>query len=125
MNLYEVSEKFKQMIIRLNNDKTLKEEDEKFQKRIKDGANYFHNEIIKWRDSFYNHPLSLATKKLSRKADSFLEAISFIVEDILQKINYCKHGFELDDYLKKRKSFVKTTKEIKSSYSKIKISALR
>jgi ATP-dependent DNA helicase PIF1 len=116
--LYEVSEKFKQMIIQLNNDKALKGEDEKFQKRIKDGANYFHNEIIKWRDSFYNHPLSLATKKLSRKADSLLEDICFIVDDILQKINYCKDGFRLDDYLKKRKSLTRETNKVKSSYSK-------
>ncbi len=121
--LYEVSEKFKQMIIRLNKGNDLIEENEKFQNRIKDGANYFYNEISKWRDSFFNHPLSLATKKLSRKADSFLEAIIFIVDDILQKINYCKDGFRLDDYLNKRKSFIRATQQIKSSYSKIKNAA--
>ncbi len=80
--------------------------------------------------SFYDHSLSIDTKKLSRKVDRKLEEISLIVEDKLQKINYCKNGFLLDDYLKNMKSFNKeifiTKKKVKSSYRKrIKINTIQ
>ncbi len=119
--LYEVSEKFKEIIIRLSKKNFLIEENDLLQKRIKDGANYFYKEITKWEENFYNHPLSFQTKKLSRKADSLLEELSFIIEEILQKINYCKNGFFLEDYLKNGKIFAGKVKKIRSSYGKRKI----
>jgi ATP-dependent exoDNAse (exonuclease V) alpha subunit/ribonuclease D len=121
--LYEVSEKFKLMIIQRSKEyalgKTFVEEDDHLQKRIKDGANYFYNEISKWEERFFNHPLSAETKKLSRKTDRKLEEISFILQEILQKINYCKNGFLLDDFLRNAKFFTQRgIKKIRSSYSK-------
>ena len=117
--LYEVSEKFKETIIRLSKKDSLIETNDLLQKRIKDGANYFYEEISKWNENFYNHPLSFRTKKLSRKADNLLGELSFIMEEILQKINYCKNGFLLEDYLKNVKIFNGSVKKIRSSYGKI------
>ncbi|MGA9294694.1 MAG: helix-turn-helix domain-containing protein [Ignavibacteriaceae bacterium] len=116
--LYEVSEKFKEMIIHLRGKEFLIERNDHLQKRIKDGANYFYKEINEWKEIFFNHPLSFETKKLSRKADSLLEEINYILEVILNKINYCLGGFFLDDYLKNGKVFKGTVKEIKSAYGK-------
>jgi hypothetical protein len=121
--LYEISEKFKTMAVKLSKNNFLLEENEHLQKRIKDGASYFYNEIKKWHDDFYDHPLSFETKKLSRKADAILEELSFILEEILQKINFCRNGFILDDYLKKAKVFTGTVNKIKSSYGKRKFSS--
>ncbi len=121
--LYEVFEKFKQMINRLSKNNSLIEENELLQQRIKDGAEYFHNEINNWQHSFYNHPLSVDTKKLARKVDSKFEEIKLIVEEKLLKINYCKNGFLLDDYLNNMKLFDKeiaasSNTKVKSSYRK-------
>ena len=117
--LYEVSKKFKEMIIHLSKENSSVETNDHLQKRIKDGANYFYNEIIKWKENYYNHPLSFRTKKLSRKADSLLVELSFIIEGILQKINYCRNGFLLEDYLKYIKIFNGSIIKIRSSYGKI------
>ncbi|OGU56337.1 MAG: hypothetical protein A2315_11470 [Ignavibacteria bacterium RIFOXYB2_FULL_35_12] len=127
--LSDVSEKFKQTIVRLNKDNLPIENNENLQKRIKDAAKYFYDEISKWNALFTNHPLSVDTKKLARKIDRWLEEISQLIQDILLKINYCKNGFLLDDYLqsyaneslaqKNRKSFPQSgIKKIRSSYAK-------
>ena len=121
--LNKISDKFKQTIIKLNKTNPFIEENELLQQRIKDGADYFYNEIIKWSNCFHNHPLSIDTKKLSRKVDGKLEEINLINSEILQRIEYCKNGFLLDDYLKNLKSFDEkvasnTNNTIKSSYRK-------
>jgi len=105
------------MISRLNKENSLVEENDYLQQRIKDGANYFHDEISRWYESFINHTLSVETKKISRKVDGYLEEINFIIKEILYKINYCKNGFHLNDYLTRRKKLSVITTEIKSSYN--------
>ncbi len=116
--LSDISEKFKQTIVSLNKDNLPIENNENLQKRIKDAANYFYDEISKWNAQFTNHPLSVNTKKLARKIDNFFEEISNSVEEILHKLNYCKNGFLLENYLKIRKSFNVPVKKIISSYTK-------
>jgi len=116
--LFDLSEKFIQTIIRLNKENLLVENNDNLQKRVKEGANYFYDEISKCNEQFFNHPLSVTTKKLARKIDRWLEEISYTIQDILQKINYCKNGFLLDDYLKSRKSFTGSLKKMHSSYAK-------
>jgi len=106
------------MIIHLSKENLLVEKNDPLQKRIKDGANYFYNEISKWDEQFFNHPLSVTTKKLARKIDGWLEVISYILQEILQKIGYCRNGFLLEEYLKSRKFLVGKVKQIKSSYTK-------
>ena len=121
--LFEIAEKFRQTILQLNKNNLLTENNDNLQKRIKDGAAFFYNEISKWNDRFTNHPLSVDTKKLARKIDRWLEEISYTLQEILQKINCCKNGFFLEDYLKRRKSFTIPTKRILSSYSKDKLAS--
>ncbi len=123
--LYEISEKFKQTIILLGKDNLLVENNDHLQKRVTDGANYFYDEINKWNDRFTNHPLSVETKKLARKIDHSVVEISYTLQEIQQKINCCKNGFLLEDYLKSRKSFYIPTKRILSSYSKDKLASPR
>lgn len=121
-DLSEVSEKFRQMINRLGKENQV-EINDLLQKRIKEGANYFYNGINVWRNIFLNHPLSFDTKKLSRKADSLLEEINFILDETLKKINYCKNGFSPNEFLMNRDSFKGentegTGKKINSTYVK-------
>ncbi len=117
--LNEISEKFKEIIFRQSKDNSLIEENELLQKRIKDGANYFYNQISKWSENYCDHPLSVNTKKVAGKIDGLLEEIIIIIEVILQKINFCKEGFKFDEYQKKRKFIDQVNfKKIKSSYSK-------
>ncbi len=122
--LRDVSEKFKKMISRLSKEKLFIEENDILQKRIRDGAIYFSNEICKWHNMFIDHPLSISTKKLSDKVDAMLDEINLIVEETQHKIDYFKNGFLLDDFMKKGKFFNGNIKKIKSSYSKRKVSSL-
>ena len=120
--LSNISEKFNQTIIRLNKENLLVENNDSLQKRIKDGASYFYDEISKWDVRFTNHPLSVDTKKLARKIDGWLEEINFTVQEILFKISICKYGFLLENYLRSCKSFNPPTK-ILGSYSKDKLAS--
>jgi GTPase SAR1 family protein len=115
--LSETAEKFRQTIVQLNKNSVHVENNDNLQKRIKDGAAYFYDEISKWNVLFTNHPLSVETKKLSRKIDRWLEEISLVVQEILFKISFCKNGFLLEDYLKSRK-FINPHAKIIGSYSK-------
>ena len=120
--LSEISEKFRQTILQLNKNNLLTEDNDNLQKRIKDGAAYFYNEINKWNMLFLNHPLSVETKKTARKIDRWLEEISCTVHEILFKISICKNGFMLENYLRSCKSFNPSAKLI-SSYSKDKLTS--
>jgi GTPase SAR1 family protein len=123
--LSEVSEKFRQTIIGLNNKNPLIEENEILQKRIKDGANYFYTAISAWYGLFLNHPLAFETKRLSGKTDDILSDISKMLNEILLKINFCKSGFNFDNYQKERKHFINKPVTIKSSFGKIRSSYLK
>ena len=121
--LYEVSEKFRQILSQLSNKNSVIEKNDLLQKKIKDGALYFYNEISCWQQSLFNHPLSIDTKKVARKVNRKLEEINLIVEEKLQKINYCKNGFSVEDYINNLKLFEKeiaavSSIKIRSSYKK-------
>jgi len=121
--LNNISERFRNEIKRLNKENLLIEKNDLLQKRIKDGANYFYNEIKKFSVQLVNHPISVGTKKLSRKIDGLLKELDCTMHYFLQRINLCKKGFLLDAYLKNRKSFEGTAPKIRSSYSKITLKA--
>ncbi|HSR16746.1 MAG TPA: helix-turn-helix domain-containing protein [Ignavibacteriaceae bacterium] len=122
-DLHNISERFRHEIKRLNKENLSIEKNDFLQKRIKDGAYYFYNEIDKIKTRLINHPVYTNTKKLSRKIDVYLQEISYSVHYILQRINFCKKGFLLDDYLKNKESFEGAAEKIRSSYSKIKLKA--
>ena len=113
-----VSEIFKEKITVLNKKNSPAEKNEVLQNRIKDGANYFFGEITEWNEKFINHPLAFGTKRLAGQADELLTGISNIVEEILMKIDMCKNGFILDDYLKNRNSIKINIKRPRSTFSK-------
>lgn len=121
--LYETSEKFKETIFRLSQGNSDAERNDQLQKRIKDAAYYFYNEIAVWRKSFNNHQLKVPTKKLARKADKLMNEIIVILSEVLSNVRYCQNGFLLKEYLK-NKSASKlppssgTGEVIKSTYSK-------
>ncbi len=110
-----VANKFKDYLTGVFNQNPDAETNEALQKRIKDAANYFSNEIGKWRESFIAHPLSVKTKKVSRKLDEPLQEINSIVQEMLRKIDFCKEGFLLDAYLEHNKKAIEPIEKIKSS----------
>lgn len=120
--IYETLEKFKEILIRISSGNPDVERNDQLQKRIKDAAHYFSNEIELWKNSFNNHPLKVQTKKLSRKADKLLNEINIILSEILNSLRYCKNGFILEEYLKNKNNLrlpsVETVSVIKSSYTK-------
>jgi len=122
-NLYETSEKFKNTMFRFSSENSDTERNEQLQKRIKDAAYYFYNEIDAWKNSFSRHPLKVPTKKLARKADKLLNEVNLILSEILISINYCKNGFTLKEYLKSKRILKSlpstgTYAELKSTYAK-------
>jgi hypothetical protein len=116
-NLDKTAVNFKQYIVEQCNLHPVVEENQLLQKRIKDAANYFYKEITQWKEKFSNHSLSTDTKKTSRKIDSSLEEINFVLHEILHSINYCKNGFILNDYLKNGKKLTGEIEKIQSSYA--------
>jgi hypothetical protein len=121
--LYETSEKFKETLMRLKNENPDAERNIQLQKRIKDAAYYFYNEINVWRNLFFNNPVKVHTKKLAKPADRLISNINLLLSEILNDISYCKSGFILKDYLKNKKSFnTKTSLNaiplIQSTYAK-------
>lgn len=116
--LNDVSEKFRQTIIKLSRNNSHVETNQVLQKRIRDGAEYFFNALSVWRETFLNHPLAVETKRIAGDMDDQISQINVILEDILEKIDFCKEGFILNDYLKRNKSHVKRIKEIRSTYSR-------
>lgn len=116
--LNDTSEKFRGVIVRLCSNNPSVETNQVLQRRIKDGADYFFNEISAWRETFLNHPLVIETKKLAGIMDDRLLQINLSLEDILDKVGFCRKGFILNDYLKRQKSPVNRIKGIRSTYSR-------
>lgn len=114
--LENVSAKFNERIIQLCAQNPV-EENQILQQRIKDAANYFSKEILQWKENFHRHPLSTDIRKISRQIDFSLNEINFIVNEILHKINHCKNGFLLNEYLKNGKKFAGTNEKVPSSYA--------
>ncbi|MBK5286263.1 MAG: HRDC domain-containing protein, partial [Bacteroidia bacterium] len=108
----------------LCNQNALVEENEALQKRIKDAANYFSAEGLKWKESFRQHPLSTDTKKTARKIDAALNDINGTVHELLHKLNYCLSGFLLSDYLKNGKKLSGEIEKTESSYAQNKIRSM-
>ncbi len=115
--LYEVSKKFRQVIVNLSKGYPLVEQNEELQKRLKEGAEYFYDELFKWRDLFINHPITSETKKISSVIDDHLVSINRLLEDILDRIGFCRNGFTMSEYLQYVPPAVQRTKNIRSSYS--------
>ncbi len=110
-----VANKFKDYMTGAFNQNPDAEKNEALQKRIKDAANYFSAELGKWIENLKAHPLSVKTKKVSRKLDEPLEEINIIVQEIIRKINFCKEGFLLDAYLEHNKKAAVPIEKIRSS----------
>lgn len=124
--LNETSEKFMMSLVHLGAIGSDIENNDQIQKRIKEAAYYFYNEIEAWKKSFINHPLRVHTKKVSSKADKLLFEINLILSETLTNLHCCKNGFMLKDYLMNKNSLRLPSFElgsvIKSSYTKDKSS---
>jgi len=116
-SLYEISLKFNEQLLNLYNENCAVEENQNLQKRIKEASNYFSAEITKWKETLLNHKLSTDIKKASRKIDSALTEINFIIHEMLHKINFCKQGFVLNDYLRSGKKLSESVQVIQSIYA--------
>lgn len=115
--LYEVASKFNGQIAEFFFHQEEMEKNQQLQKRLKDAANYFSMELMNWKEEFHHHPFSLDTKKLARETDEHLQDIDVSFHEVLFKIDYCKNGFILHDYLDKRKNFRGPSEQMKSSYA--------
>lgn len=122
--IYEVSVKFRELLIGLSKENSVVEENQSLQSRVKDAANYFSAGITKWKELFFNHPLSTDTKKVSRKTDGALSEINILVDEILHKINFCKNGFLLNEYLRSGKKFQGVQNKIQGSYAQNQIKSI-
>ncbi len=116
--LYEVSEKFKQVLTHLYTKSDI-ESNDTLRKRLSDGSNYFYTEILNWTQSFLDHPLVIRRKQLASKLDNRLLQLARGMEEILYKIEFCKNDFLPDKYFLHKKSYVPKTNAVKSTYSKI------
>ena len=119
--LFEISEKFKQTILRLNTNNSCVEKNEILQQKIKNAAEYFYNEINNWKRQFLDKQTKVGTKKLARKIDDFILEINKILIEILQNIKSCRAGFNLDVYLKNRHTSYKEIKNNEEYIPKSKI----
>jgi DNA-binding CsgD family transcriptional regulator len=112
-----VADKFKEQITALSKENPNAEENEVLRKRVKDASNYFSAEIQKWKEKFYSHPFSTDKKKVARYLDASLTEVAFILHEILHRVNHCKTGFTLNEYLKSGKKVETAADKIQSSYA--------
>ena len=122
--LQGVADKFREQMTGLSRQHPSIEENQPLQKRIKDAANYFSAEIAKWKEKFISHPFSTDTKKTAKRIDASLNEINFILHEIRHKIEHCKNGFLLNDYLKNGKTSSIAAKNIPSSYAQSQLKSI-
>lgn len=113
----EVAARFVQRMLVLSAENADAEKNQALQKRISEAANYFSVELKKWKEKFYAHPLSTDKKKVSRKIDDTLNEIAFAVHEIYCRVEHCKNGFILNEYLKSGKKVEQPAEKIQSSYA--------
>ncbi len=120
--LSAVAEKFKKQItdIIVSTDSDDIEQNELLQKRIKEAAQYFSNEIQKWRLLLADHPIVKDTRKAAVAIDGIINDINMLVHDILFQLEICKNGFSLNEYVQRRHQKAKC-EPIRSVYPQNKI----
>jgi hypothetical protein len=119
--LNETAEKFKGSIEKYCSQNPLVEENADLQTRVKAAANYFSAELKQWKEKFSGHPFSTSVKKEARKIDTALNDINGTVEELLHKLNHCKNGFLLSEYLRNGKKLNAAIQQVESSYAQNKI----
>lgn len=117
--LQDVAEKFVQRLTVLASENPDIENNEALQKRVGDAANYFSAEIKNWKEKFDNHPLSTDKRKVANKIDEALDDTAFAIHEILHRIEHCRKGFTLNEYLKSGKKIETAPKQIQSSYARV------
>ena len=112
-----VAIKFKNQLMYLGQQPLSAEDNEPLQQRIRDAAKYFSTLITEWKMVFAAHPLSTDILKMSRGIDEYLKEINLVTHEILQHVDHCKNGFNLNSYLKQGKKITSTPPTIRSSYT--------
>jgi hypothetical protein len=93
------------------------EENEPLQQRIKEASAYFSTGITEWRNSFLTHPISVDTRKNARRLDEALNELNHLTHEILHRVDHCRNGFILNEYLKTGKKLISGPAKVSSSYA--------
>lgn len=101
MDLNKVAKTFQTSIINLTLDPEFRENQNQFQKRLKDAADYFLPKIEIFKEVILNHPIACKTKKTSIEFDEPFEELGSFLHDLIHQLKYLeKENFDLDEYLK-------------------------
>jgi len=112
-----VAKRFREQMTDMYMQGSIVEENEQLQGRIKDASSYFVTEIRQWLEKFSAHQLTTDTKKTARKIDDSLNEVNFEVHEILFRVEHCKNGFMLNDYLQNWKKFGGIVAKMPGSYA--------
>ena len=111
--------KFQKNIYKLTTDPEFNKNQSKFQKRLKDSAEYFQPKIDLLKDKVLNHPITCKTKKIAEQFDEPLEEVGSFIHDINNQLNYLSKGtFTLNTYLREWKVNKRPKLKIKKTYVK-------
>ncbi len=111
--------KFQKNIYKLTTDPEFNKNQSKFQKRLKDSAEYFQPKIDLLKDKVLHHPITCKTKKIAEQFDEPLEEVGSFIHDINNQLNYLSKGtFTLNTYLREWKVNKRPKLKIKKTYVK-------
>lgn len=101
IELNTIAKKFQVSIFKLTTDPDFKANQNQFNQRLKDAANYFLPKIEMVKEMILQHPIACKTKKIAELFDEpFAELASFL-HDVVHQMKYLEKGaFDLEEYLK-------------------------
>jgi hypothetical protein len=115
--IQNVFEKFRAHIIHLSSLNPVIEENESLQTRISEAANYFLIQLSGWKNKFISHPFRADTKKLGKKIDGVMKPIAETLEENIFRLELCKNGFKLNEYLNSKKNAKRPEVKLAGSYN--------
>lgn len=101
--LESVSDKFKSQLAALSERAADPEMDAALQKRIVEGAQYFHQTLNNWRSQFHKVPVHSKVKRTAKVIQTLIDELNFILHESLFRLQFAKGGFSLSVYLEQGK----------------------
>jgi hypothetical protein len=115
-NLIDISKKFELQIRQHLTENARIEENEKLQKRIAEASGYFSKQLHDFNSFFLDHPFKIKNHVESKRFDKQFKHVAENIKESIVKMDCCKKGFMMIDFLKWKKVFSENEIAIKKSF---------
>lgn len=115
-NLLSTSTKFKQQLQEIWNEGGEPASNEKLQARVGEGAKYFAEQLLVWKEMLASHPVKITNRKPARIIDKALEEINEHITFNQIKTGLCKAGFSMNELVTWKKCLPKNIETVRTTY---------